>query len=44
MKINIGKHKIQQESEATLLGIKFNESQNWKTHIFGKGGMISSLN
>ena len=29
---------------ATLLGIKFNEQQNWKNHIFGKGGIILSLN
>ena len=40
----IGQDTIQQEKSAKLLGITFNEKQNWRTHILGKGGVVSALN
>ena len=44
IKIKIGKAIVTQEASAKLLGMTFNEKQEWSTHIFGKGGLISSLN
>ena len=42
--IRIGSNNVVRESSATLLGIKFEDSQQWHTQIYGKGGLLSSLN
>ena len=44
IKIKIGEITISQENSAKLLGITFNETQNWKTQIQGTEGVITSLN
>ena len=44
MEIKIGKENISQEASAKLLGITFDHDQKWKSQVFGKGGVISSLN
>ena len=42
--MKIGKEKVTQERTAKLLGINFDENQKWSSQIYGKGGMIPSLN
>ena len=42
--LKIGSDTITQEKEGKLLGLTFNEKQDWKTHLYGKGGLISALN
>ena len=42
--IKIGEDTVVQEQKAKLLGITFNEKQDWKDQLYGKGGMLSSLN
>ena len=42
--VRIGTDFVKRESSATLLGIKFQDDLAWKSQIFGKGGVISSLN
>ena len=42
--IKIGEVTITQDKHAKLLGITFNEKQDWKDQIYGKGGVLSSLN
>ena len=44
LKIRIGNEWVERETAAKLLGIKFEDSQQWKTHIHGTGGLLSSLN
>ena len=44
IEIKIGKELVIQEQKAKLLGIIFNDKQKWKDHVFGKGGLINSLN
>ena len=36
--------KVRQVDQAKLLGITFNEKQNWNSQIQGIGGVVSSLN
>ena len=42
--IRIGSELVPRESTATLLGIKFQDDLQWKTYVFGKGGLLSALN
>ena len=42
--INIGNDVIKQVQSAKLLGITFEGNQKWSEHIFGTGGIVSSLN
>ena len=42
--IRVGKEIVTQEQSANLLGMKFDQDQKWKSPIFGKGGLIPSLN
>ena len=42
--IRVGKEVVTRDSTATLLGIQFQDGLQWKTQIFGKGGVLSSLN
>ena len=44
LRLKIGKEEVVREDTATLLGIQFQDDQQWKTQIYGKGGVISSLN
>ena len=44
IKIKIGKDEITQVNHAKLLGITFDDNQKWNSQIFGKGGIVSSLN
>ena len=42
--IKIGNETVTQETHAKLLGMTFEDSQQWKTHIHNKGGLITALN
>ena len=42
--IYIGKIKVAQVNSAKLLGMTFESSLKWSEHIYGTGGLISSLN
>ena len=42
--VRIGSERVKRESTAILLGMKFQDNLQWKTHVHGKGGIISSLN
>ena len=42
--VRIGEDQVKREESAKLLGIQFQDSLQWKNQIFGKGGLISSLN
>ena len=42
--LNIGGEIVQPERSATLLGVKFEDNQEWDNQIFGKGGVLSALN
>ena len=42
--VKIGDESVQRVSSACLLGIKFQDNLQWQTQIYGKGGLISSLN
>ena len=44
IEIKIGGVKIQQQTNAKLLGMNFDDKLKWKTHISDKGGVVSSLN
>ena len=44
LSIKIGTDEITRETSAKLLGITFQDDQQWRTQIRGKGGLISSLN
>ena len=44
IEVKIGSSYIKQESYAKLLGITFNEKQNWTTQIRGQNGVVSGLN
>ena len=42
--VKIGEDRVKREDSAKLLGIQFQDNLQWKNQIFGKGGLISSLN
>ena len=42
--IKIGSEFVSQEKSAKLLGVSFDSNQDWKTQIYGAGGVIMSLN
>ena len=44
IELNIGKEVVTQDHNAKLLGIIFNDKQKWNDHVYGKGGLINSLN
>ena len=44
IKIKIGKEVITQARGAKLLGVNFDDNLKWKSQIYGKGGMLPSLN
>ena len=41
---NVGNENITQETNAKLLGVTIDDNQKWHTQIYGKGGLLSSLN
>jgi len=43
-KVKIGADLVPREKTACLLGIKFQDNQQWKAQISGKGGLLSALN
>ena len=42
--VKIGNESVCQEKSAKLLGITFDANHEWKTQIYGTGGVISSIN
>ena len=42
--VKVGDVQVVQEEQAKLLGIIFNEKQNWNSQIQGSGDVVSSLN
>ena len=42
--VTIGNGKAIQVRQSKLLGVTFNEKQNWNSQIQGPGGVVSSLN
>ena len=42
-RIQIGKDWVTRKSSAKLLGIIFEDNQQWKSQIYGKGGVLSAL-
>ena len=44
IKVSVGTEYIIPEGEIKLLGMKMNDSQDWKSQVSGTGGVISSLN
>ena len=44
VELKIGKELVKQDHNAKLLGIIFNDKQKWNDQVFGKGGVINSLN
>ena len=42
--IKVGNENITQERNAKLLGVTIDDNQKWHTQIYGKGGLLSSLN
>ena len=42
--VKAGEVLIQQEKSSKLFGINIDDDLGWKNHVFGKGGLISSLN
>jgi hypothetical protein len=41
--VRIGSDTVPRDSSAKLLGIQFQEDQQWKTQVSGKGGVLSGL-
>ena len=44
MEVSIGLDNIQQEKNAKLLGISFEDNQKWTHQVYGKNGVIAALN
>ena len=44
MTLKIGSETVPRDSSAKLLGITFQDNQQWKLQVYGKGGLISALN
>ena len=44
LSVTIGTDMVTRESNATLLGIRFQDNQQWSSYIHGKGGLLSALN
>ena len=44
IQIKVGNSYIKQENSAKLLGVMFNDKQNWSTQIRGQNGVVSNLN
>ena len=42
--VEIGGEKVERESSACLLGLKFQDNLQWQVQISGKGGLLSALN
>jgi hypothetical protein len=43
-KIIVEDHEILESKSAKLLGVVMGNDQKWKSHLRGKGGLLSSLN
>ena len=42
--IKIGSDSVIRDYSAKLMGITFQDDQQWEMQVFGKGGLISALN
>ena len=42
--LKIGSDTVIRDSSAKLLGMTFEDNQQWKMQVYGKGGLISALN
>ena len=42
--LKIGSETVTRDCSAKLLGITFQDNQQWKMQVYGKGGLISALN
>ena len=42
--VKIGAEVVPRESSAVLLGVRFQDNLQWKSQIYGKGGILSALN
>ena len=42
--VKIGESVIENQQNAKLLGMRFEDSMSWQEHIQGKGGVVNSLN
>ena len=42
--IQVGNATVTQEKNAKLLGVTMDDTQTWKSEIYGKGGLLSNLN
>ena len=43
-RIKVGNEWVERTSTGKLLGINFEDNQQWKSQIRGKGGVLASLN
>ena len=43
LRVQIGGDSVKRENSACLLGINFQDNFQWKTQIYGKGGLLSAL-
>ena len=44
VEVKVGNVQITQEKTSKLLGISVDDDLGWKNHVYGKGGLIASLN
>ena len=43
-KIKVGVQEVVESTSSKLLGMTIDKDQKWKSHVYGKKGLISSLN
>ena len=44
VQVTVGNATVSQQKSSKLLGVQIDEDMNWNEHVYGKGGLISSLN
>ena len=44
VQVTVGNATVSQEKTSKLLGVKIYDDMNWNEKVYGKGGLISSLN
>ena len=42
--VNVGNVRVSQERSEKLLGVTIDDTQNWNSEVYGKGGLLSNLN
>ena len=43
VQFTVGNATVSQEKTSKPLGVKIDDNMNWNEHVYGKGGLISSL-